>query len=83
MDGVDLEHFEWAGAKLRCLTCGMTGYPPQVFLGFVYPWWGQRHIASHPWDCSRCDRAFTTASGLSTHQRMSHGFRSSGTLPMR
>lgn len=84
-EGIDWARFESVGiaGKVRCRECGMTGFPPQVYFGVVYPWWGTRHQQSHPWDCSKCDRAFTTPTGLSTHQRSAHGIRSAAPVPIR
>lgn len=69
---VDLTRFERTlGGKWRCRECGATGYSPQIFFGIRYAWWGDEHH-THPWECSSCDRAFTTAGGLSRHRRARH-----------
>lgn len=71
LEGVDLERFEQVGRKLRCRECGMLGFPPQLYFGIRYEWWGDQH-RTHPWECSGCERAFTTAGGLSRHRRAFH-----------
>lgn len=72
-EGVDLTLFDPTpdGTKLRCTVCGMTGYWPQLYFGVRFEWWGDSH-ATHPWECSSCDRKFTTAGGLSVHRRRWH-----------
>lgn len=59
--------------KIRCRTCGATGYRQSVWLGAPNPfWWGLAHTDGHRWPCSDCDRIFTTAGGLHTHRRRAH-----------
>lgn len=66
--------------KIRCKVCLATGYarrewrygPDEDFVMTRFPWWGTSHERGHPWDCSYCERAFSTPQGLANHRRQKH-----------
>lgn len=63
--------------KIRCRVCGAIGYPNEEWnYGTTWvtnpAWWGYAHVRGHGWDCSDCERAFTSSHGLYMHRRKAH-----------
>lgn len=59
--------FEYVGPKgtrMRCVTCGTTGYPGGS--------WQEKCREGHPYQCPDCERVFATAQGAAAHQRNVH-----------